>query len=140
MSNWYQNSITVSGESKIIQLVRTEIVNQLRLDKRVDLHSIHVDDHFPYHEQSVLAAAFDTPWSPPIDLMQNIVDRFNVEIEMRYLDNEMGVIGVLRASKSQWANEHHNYSSVDELESYIDHFDGHDVAENEVLNLRKMAI
>jgi hypothetical protein len=123
-----QNSLTITGPYDSLDTISGLICNFDNLRFCIDNLS---------NEEGCLTAGFDSK-IVPLKEMKTLLNDFseqNLNIELRYLNTKSGLIGVLKADNSKFNIQAFSYSDIQELENHIDHFDGHDLGENEVLNL-----
>lgn len=124
-----QNSLTITGSYDAIEVIAELICNFRNLRISTDNLS---------NQEGILTANFDSE-TIPVDEMKVLLRDFanqGLNIELRYLDPDSEFIGVLKVNDSNFDNQNFSYSGVKELETIIDRFDGHDLGENQVLDLK----
>ena len=88
-----------------------------------------------------LHAGFDTAWSPPVEFMKKLYDKYKgrgLDIRMEYFEPGCSFIGKVTANdEDDFFDEYYDYSGSEDLQSCIDELDGHDLAEHELEYLKE---
>jgi chemotaxis protein histidine kinase CheA len=105
----------------------------------LSIHSIDVDEGVD--GKGYLCAGFDTAWSPPVEAMRKIFEKYKgrgLKIEMEYFEPGCSFIGKVTANdEDDFFDEYYDYQGSEDLESCIKELGGHDLAEYELEYLRE---
>lgn len=74
-SNWYSNNIENYGT-------------------KWDVTDVPYEGYEPYEEDGKWEASFETAWSPPIAIFDNLAETLDIRVKIFYLEEGMGFAGI----------------------------------------------
>jgi hypothetical protein len=105
----------------------------------LSLHSLDLDEGVD--GKGYLCAGFDTAWSPPVEAMKKIFEKYKgrgLKIELEYFEPGCSFIGKVTANdEDDFDDEYYDYSGSEDLQSCIEELGGHDLAEYELEYLKE---
>lgn len=101
------------------------------------LHEIHETDN--YDGTATITVGFDSAWSPPVDAMKKLYEKYkdqNIEIRLEYFEGGCAFLGVAQTTDDGFFDECYDYENADDLQSWVDELE-HNLASCEVDYLRE---
>ena len=101
------------------------------------LHEINEIDN--YDGTATIAVGFDSAWSPPVDAMQKLYEKYkdqNIEIRLEYFEPGCAFLGVAKTTDTGFFDECYEYENAEDLQSWVEELN-HELASSEVDYLRE---
>jgi hypothetical protein len=104
----------------------------------LSLQSLDLDDNGD--GTGCLHAGFDTAWSPPVEFMKNLYEKYKdrgLNIRMEYFEPGCGFLGIVDTSEGEFIDEYHEFETASELEDCIKELGEHCLAKYELEYLQE---
>ena len=102
----------------------------------INLNSLDLDLN---SELCFLYALFDSAWSPPVDAMRVLYDKYKdagLELDLEYFEPGCRFLGTATGKRGKFEDEYREYQTADELDKHVQDLD-HNLAEGEITWLRE---
>ncbi len=99
------------------------------------------DSHTTNNENGThtLSVGFDSAWSPPVEAMKKLYERYkdqNIKIRLEYFEGGCAFLGVAQTTDDGFFDECYDYENADDLQSWVDELE-HNLASCEADYLRE---